>query len=152
MNSNIRTVNTILQDELQLAYKWLCCNKLSLHTGKTNSIVICSWQKRQHLSTSELELNLSGDVIEQTSNFKYLGLTIDKDLKYDCYMKDLINKINPSLGILRRASHYVDQATRITLFNTLILPHIDYCSTVWCNNVTIADINKLQCLQNVGIR
>ena len=80
-DSNIRTVNTILQDELQLAYKWLCCNKLSLHTGKTNSIVICSWQKRQHLSTSELELNLNGDVIEQTSIFKYLGLTVDQDLK-----------------------------------------------------------------------
>ena len=67
-------------------------------------------------------------------------------------MKDLINKIIRSLGILRRVSHYVDQATRITLFNTLILPHIDYCSTVWCNNVTKTDINKLQRLQNVGMR
>ena len=67
-------------------------------------------------------------------------------------MKDLINKIIRSLGILRRASHYVDQATRITLFNTLILPHIDYCSTVWCDNVTKTDINKLQRLQNVGMR
>jgi hypothetical protein len=149
---DVTRVNQVLQDELKLVYKWLCCNKLSLHVGKTSSMIICSRQKRLHLRDSKCDLSLDNVPIEQTTNLKYLGVTIDQDLRYDVYMKELVSKLNRALGILRRASYYVSQATRVTLFNTLVLPHIDYCSTIWYNNVSKSDIKKLQRLQNVGMR
>ena len=149
---DVNRVNQILQDELKLVYQWLCCNKLSLHVGKTSSMIICSRQKRLYLKDSKCELSLSNDPIEQTTSLKYLGVTIDQDLRYDVYIKELINKLNRALGVLRRAAYYVNQTTRVTLFNTLVLPYIDYCSTVWYNNVSKTDIKKLQRLQNVGMR
>ena len=64
--------------------------------------------------------------------------TMDENLKYKEYIDILVGKLNKSLGVLRRASIYVDQLTRVTLYNTLLLPHIDYCSTVW----RIASVKK----------
>ena len=128
---DVGTVRSILQSELVSVYEWLCANRLSLHIGKTNSMLVCSRQKRVHLQDSNLSLSLENDNISQVDNLKYLGLVLDERLRYDDYMKQLIGKLKRSLGVLRRASKFIDQVTRVTLYNTLILPHIDYCSTVW---------------------
>ena len=127
---DVGTVRSILQSELVSVYEWLCANRLSLHIGKTNSMLVCSRQKRVHLQDSNLSLSLENDNISQVDNLKYLGLVLDERLRYDDYMKQLIGKLKRSLGVLRRASKFIDQVTRVTLYNTLILPHIDYCSTV----------------------
>jgi hypothetical protein len=126
----VQKVDCVLQEELGNIYQWLCANKLSLHIGKTNCMLICSRQKRMHLPSDTLNLNLENNCIEQVQNLKYLGLNIDCNLRFDAYMKELIGKLNRSVGVLRRAAKYIDQSTRVTLFNTLVLPHIDYCSTV----------------------
>jgi hypothetical protein len=45
----VQEVNTVLQTELDLVHQWLCANKLSLHVGKTVSMLFYSRQKRIHL-------------------------------------------------------------------------------------------------------
>ena len=151
-NENVEIVNNILQSELQLVYKWLCCNKLSLHIGKTSTMLVCSRQKRAHLIKTDLNLKLDGSDIEQTNSLKYLGLSIDCNLRYDVYLNELVNKISRATGVLRRASRYVSHKTRLTLYNTLVLPHLDYCSTIWGNNISKGDIKRLQRLQNCAMR
>jgi hypothetical protein len=99
-----------------------------------------------------LSLNLENTDITQVDNLKYLGLTLDNRLRYDEYMKHLTSKLKRSLGVIRRASRYIDQVTRVTLYNTLILPHIDYCSTVWGNSVSEGDLKRLQRIQNAAMR
>jgi hypothetical protein len=147
-SKDIETVNHVLQSELKYVYEWLCANKLSLHIGKTNSMLICSNQKRRHMDCTKLSLDLDNCNIEQVENLKYLGVVSDERLKYDQHLNEIICKLNRSLGILRRASRYVDQVTRVTLFNTLLLPHIDYCSTIWGNSICKADLKRLQHIQN----
>ena len=66
-------------------------------------------------------------------------------------LKNIINKISKSLGVLKRASRFVTFQVRVTLYNTLVLPHFDYCCTLWdvCSDGHIA---RLQKLQNRGLR
>jgi hypothetical protein len=149
---DVNDVTFVLQNELQSVYQWLCANKLSLHIGKTNCMLICSRQRRHWLTDSKLNLNLENCKIEQVEDLKYLGITIDSCLRYDEYMKVLIGKLNRSLGVLRRASKYVGQVTRATLYNTLVLPHIDFCSTVWGCGITKGDVKKLQRVQNCAMK
>ena len=150
--NDLSTIKNVLKSELKSVFEWLCANKLSLHIGKTNSLLICSQQKRRHLTNTNLSLDLDGDDIEQVSSLKYLGVIIDENLKYKEYMDALIGKLNRSIGIVRRASRYVDQITRVTLYNTLVLPHIDYCSTVWGKSICKKDLSRLQRIQNSAMR
>ena len=150
--NDLPTIKNVLKSELKSVFEWLCANKLSLHTGKTNSLLICSKQKRQHIVDTNLSLDLEGDEIEQVSSLKYLGVIMDENLTYKEYMDALICKLNRSIGVVRRASKYVDQVTRVTLYNTLVLPHIDYCSTVWGNSICKKDLSRLQRIQNSAMR
>ena len=88
----------------------------------------------------------------EVEDVKYLGLTIDFKLRYDKYMLELVGKLNRAIDVLRRASKYIDQITRVMLCNTLILSHIDYCSTIWGSSISKQDIKKLQRLQNCSMR
>ena len=87
-------------------------------------MLICNRQKLAHLDTTEIEISMDGESIEQVNQVKYLGLNVDSDLKFDAYMDQLIGKLNRSLGVLRRASRYVNQKTE--LLSTIVL----YCHTL----------------------
>ena len=95
-----------------------------MHIGKTACTLFCSKQKRRHLVETNLDLSLHGLEIEQ------------------------FNKINRSLGVLKRTSPFVSLSNRITLCNTLVLPHFDYCWTLW----DICSETQIAILQNRGMK
>ena len=55
------------------------------------------------------------------------------------------------LRSIKRIRPFVPQSTLVTIYNTIILPYFDYCSTVWgCVGKCLGD--KLQKLQNRAAR
>ena len=144
-------VSEILQREMETVHRWLCANKLSLHIGKTSSILIRS-RKKCNTSQSKLNISLCNQSIEQVECFKYLGVVIDSELNFNEHMKELVSKLKRSIGILRRASKFVNQHTRINLYNTMILPHFDYCCTLWGTGLSKTNLSKLQKIQNCAMR
>ena len=151
MSHNICDIISSLQSDLSNVSDWLDANKLSLHIGKTCCMLVCSQQKRIRIGDTNLNLSLKCQDIEQVESFKYVGVTIDTNLTYNVHVENIINKISKSLGVLKRASRVVPLQVRVTLCNTLVLPHFDYCCILWdvCSDGHIA---RLQKLQNRGMR
>ena len=58
----------MLKSDLCDVSKWLEAN-LDLHIGKTSSMLLCTRQKRHHLSQSTLNQSLDNQVIEQVDPF-----------------------------------------------------------------------------------
>ena len=51
----------------------------------------------------------------------------------------------------KRIRPYISERTAFQIYQALILPHFDYCSSIWSNcNLTLSD--KLQKLQNRSAR
>ena len=150
--SSVASVTQNLQCDLQTVANWLQANKLSLHIGKTNCMIICNNKKKEFLDNPILDLSLDGKNITQATDCKYLGVTLDSQMKFKIHVNDVINKMKRALGIFTRAAQFVDPSTRITLYNTLILPHLDYCSTVWCGSLNKSDLMRLQRIQNRAMR
>ena len=66
-------------------------------------------------------------------------------------MNQVTKKVNAGLRILRRLREIVDYRTLITIYQSIIQPHFDYCSQVWgCLGKGLSD--KLQKLQNRAFR
>ena len=51
-------------------------------------------------------------------------------------------KISKSIALLRRTKSFVTSETLITMYNSLVLPHFTYSSTVWSYGSCIHN-NKL---------
>ena len=75
---NVADIESKLSSELEYVSNWLIDNKLSLHLGKTQSILFGT---KRRLSTGvKLNVICNGNVIESKSNVTYLGVTLDQFL------------------------------------------------------------------------
>ena len=76
----VADIESTLSSELEYVSNWLIDNKLSLHLGKTQSILFGT---KRRLSTGpgvKLNVICTGNVIESKSNVTYLGVTLDQFL------------------------------------------------------------------------
>ena len=69
-------------------------------------------------------------------SLSYLGVTITKDLKWN---------------LRYRHFNQADQSTLSSLYKSLVLPLLDYCSSVWDPSSSCA-INQLESVQKFGAR
>ena len=78
-------------------------------------------------------------------------MEIDSQFNFNVYISLLIKKVNRSIGVLKRCAGYLPLSARKLLYNSIILPHIDYCSTVW-SGASQTDIMRIQRLQSRSMR
>ena len=74
--------------------RWLISNKLSLHLGKTESILFGSRQKLKAQPSLNVTIvfNSNGHTLESKSCVKYLGATIDQCLTFESMARSVIKK------------------------------------------------------------
>ena len=90
--NNVTYISNSLQLQLGLIIDWLSINKLSLHIGKTESILFGTKIK---LNNSEkLNVICDGNLFESKTNVKYLSLIIDETLSGTAIALNLIAKNN----------------------------------------------------------
>ena len=67
-------------------------NKLSLHLGKTESILFGS--KRKLKKVESFDVKCDNKSIKHVNSVKYLGVQIDNDLSGNSIVKDIVTKVN----------------------------------------------------------
>ena len=76
--------------ELEKFNLWLIDNKLSLHLGKTESILFGPTKKlKQH---PNLKIQCNGTNVNSTSCVKYLGAKLDSNLSGESMSQDVLKK------------------------------------------------------------
>ena len=70
--------------------------------------------------------------IEKVESEKDLGVIIDDKLTYTKHINSKIKIANRNLEIIFRTFPYIDKDIFLNLFKSLVPPHLEYASTVWC--------------------
>ena len=117
----------ILNDELEKISYWLLVNKLSLNKLKSKFMLFHQPQKRVTIP----KLKINNTLIECVDEFNYLGLIMNKNLKWNSHVNKMGNKILQTTGVINKLKHLIMQKTLLTILNYLILPHINYCILAW---------------------
>ena len=105
-------------------------------------------------NTPDSQLKLRGEPIEWVSEFKYLGVIIDKNLSFDSHMKYTAKKVQSRLNAMRAISGLPGGANSKVLkkvYQATVRPILDY----GCVAVAFAPkthYEKLEKLQNKAIR
>ena len=93
------------------------------------------------------ELKMGSAVIDRVNMIKYLGCVIDEKLTFNGNCDYVCKKLAKKVNFFGRVSNKLDKATRILVYNTIIAPHIQYCSTIlFLSNKT--QLERIQKLQN----
>ena len=67
------------------------------------------------------------------------------------YINEVCRKISSAIGVLKRIWPFVSQSTAIQIYNALMQPHLDCCSSVW-DGLSKQLSDKMQNLQNRAAR
>ena len=86
-----------------------------------------------------------------TDEIKYLGVIVDKDLSWRSHIEKVRKKCLSALAVLHKIKGSLPPKLRSVLYQSMVLPHLDYCAVVWaecCKD----DATKLERIHKSGMR
>ena len=125
--NNEDTRNESLNYELTNFHNWLKANKLSLNINKTKAMVFHMPQKQIQLPLPKI----AGSDIEFVDNFNFLGIIINIHLNWTSHVDMLTAKLSKTIGILNTLKHVLPINIMRTIYNSLILCHLNYGVLLW---------------------
>ena len=121
-------------------------NLLTLDTSK------CKCMLLTHKVNTMPHLFLNNDLIEEVRSYKYLGVTVSTDLKWDMHITSICQRSKKLLGIMyRRFYHSVDAVFLSRLYLSLVRPILEYASPVW-DPYTQKNIHQLESVQKLALK
>ena len=113
-----------LSNDLGQCKKWLVDNKLSLHVGKTESILFGSCKRLR--GAGDFEVTCDGQPVKRVTSVKYLGLSLDGDMKGWTHANEVIKKCAGRISFLYRYTSLLNFQCRKIMCSALIVPYLDY--------------------------
>ena len=74
---------------------------------------------------------LNGHQLEVVDEAKYLGVTIQGDLRWNTHVANITGKANSSLAVLKRNVRVSSKTIKAAAYKAIVRPHLEYCSSVW---------------------
>ena len=111
---NIETIENNINKELSLIVTWLHRNKLLINTTKTKMTIFHT----PHREVTYPRIKINNSSVEVVDEFKFLGIFIDKHLKWSTHTEFIANKISKYTGVINRLKHTLPPRILLTNTNT----------------------------------
>lgn len=125
--TNINNMVSIINQSLRKINNFLQENDLSLETSKSEAI----WFTKGKRITIPPPINLNNNNIEYKKEVKYLGIILQKNLKWNSHIQNISIKAKKSINILRVLSRVwwgADPSILMIAFQALVRSHLDFGS------------------------
>ena len=143
-------LNNIISDcnlEMEKFKIWSDANRLTLNLDKTKCLFISTIFR----SLPPDSINLQNHTIDSVLDTKFLGLVIDKNLKYDKHIQYISGKISKSIGILYRIRNSFPDLCLKLLYYSIIHPYLLYCLPIFGATYDV-HLGPLKILQKRAVR
>ena len=151
---NLKSLETVVNNELQNVCDWLNANKLTINAKKSNFVIFRPVQKRLNYQPRlrVLDNNSNGFTFLECKDYvKFLGVLIDKNLSWKYHIDHIASKISKIVGIIGRLRHHVPLNTLLQIYRSLIFPYTLYGISVW-GQAAQCDLRKILILQKRALR
>ena len=115
---------SLLSNDLTVIEKWGKDNLVSFNQSKTMQAVI---SRKRNQSFPPVLMN--GDKLD--TFFTQLGLPLSSNLTWKTRIHSLAKYASQKLGILARARGFFSSSHLLSIYNSQILPSLEYCSNIW---------------------
>jgi hypothetical protein len=140
MPQNLTTNST---DNNRSATEWSLLNHTNINFNKTKEMVIGT------LSNSPPPvISINNNTIQRVSNFKLLGVTLDRTLKWHSHINLICNKASSRLYFLKQLRrNHVKEDDLFIFYTAFIRPVVEYACPAWHSSLTIEQSNRIEHIQ-----
>ena len=144
-HENINKLISFTNKEIDVVNNWLLANKLTLNNSKSGMLLL------KHKTNNSILLSNVHTKLPVFDNTKYLGVTFDSSLSFDCHITKLIKKLSRSVGILSKVKPFLNRNALLHLYYAIFHSHLTYGLITW--GLTFkTQLNKLINLQNKAVK
>ena len=83
---------------------------------------------------SDYHILISNIPIARIDKFSCLGVNMDEQLSRRSHIDNICSKVGAGLGLIREIKPFVPLSTLKMLYNAIVLPYFEYCSTLLDNS------------------
>lgn len=134
-----------MNEDLVQLHCWMNEHKLTVNIQKTKYMLF------NESSRIRWTLSYGDESIERVDYFKYLGVWLDSDLKWEYQIEKLNSKLSQVAGIFKKISPVVPDQTKKMLYFSLFHSHMVYGIAVW-GAAGSSTVSQLQTTQNKAIK
>lgn len=136
----------VLNGALNSLLLWCKDYGMELNTDKTVLLRITK-KKKPFLFT----YNVQDTPVTEVSKYKYLGLTINSQLKWNDHIQYITSSALRKLGLLRHKLKGTPANVKLLAYNSIIRPKLEYAAIVWDPH-TAKDIKEIEKVQRRAVR
>ena len=152
LNSNFDRLITVVNAELEILADWFKASRLSLNIKKTNYMLFGHKKPPpDSVFSSNFCLKIDNQSISAVNETKFLGVVIDQKLTWSNHINYISAKVSKSLFILNRLVNKFNMKSLLSIYYSLVYPHLNYCNLIW-GNASKSLIHDLFLLQKRAIR
>ena len=111
---------------------------------KNRIMTVTTRQIWQHLDETDVNICINGDKLQVVENERLVEFLVDNFLTWMAHIQNIHNTIAGKLAFLCIIKQCLPYKARTTFYKSYMLPHMDYCSTIWGIAATSDRIYKLQ--------
>ena len=104
------------------------CNKLTLNLKKTEYMYL---SEPRGQGEPPGVLTIGGERVKWAVGVRFLGVWVDRGLSWVDHIQGVTFNTRQLLGIMGRASGVLNGGFLLSLYNGMVLPHLQYCLMVW---------------------
>ena len=125
-NTTAKDLNNDLVKISSWAYQW----KMSFNsdTSKQAQEVIFSRKTKKRIPSS---LAFNNNNVPETNSQNHLGVVLDNRLSFEDHLKMILNKVNKTLGLLRKLHNILPRYALLSIYKSFIRPHLDYGDIIY---------------------
>jgi hypothetical protein len=140
-----------LQNVACIVEEW--CSKWRVQMNPDKTIAVCFTPSSKQKFIPKTKINFLGVNIPWSSEVTYLGVTLDKKLKYTNHIKNRINKAQAARHILNPLliSKQLSIRSKRTLYISILRPMLLYASEIWLTT-SQTNIKKIEQFQAKVLR
>ena len=135
-----------LQHDLDMLADWSTKWLMEFNIQKCATLTIT----RKH-KPSLREYELLNKSIPRVDEYKYLGVIVSKDLRWNAHCQAILHKASKTLGLLRRTLAPCSKEVKSRAYQALVRPQLEYGSEAW-NPYNITTVQGLERVQKAAAR
>ena len=89
-------------------------------------MLIGTWQ-RSHKLEEKPVLIIGNKELKKVTHSKTFGVVVDENLTWFEHVELISKKVTSGLDVIKRVCPYVPTDTLITMYNSIVKSHLDYC-------------------------
>ena len=97
-------------------------------------------------------LSVNNNTVTQLVTQKHLGMLLDTKLDFQGHLKSVLNKVNKTIGLLRKFHNTLPRLPLLTIHKSFIRPHLDCGDIIYDQAYNISFHQKLESIQYNSIQ